>query len=60
MLLKRKLSQHFQSYLIDEYNTSKLCCKCGHELEKKDNKHRLLIVIIKKWIIKIMKKRLMY
>ena len=29
--------------MIDEYNTSKLCCKCGHELEKKDNKHRLLI-----------------
>ena len=41
--LKRKLSKHFKSYLIDEYNTSKLCCKCGKELEKYNDKHRLLI-----------------
>ena len=41
--LKRKLSKHFKSYLIDEYNTSKLCCKCGRELEKYNDKHRLLI-----------------
>jgi len=41
--LKKKLSKHFESYLIDEYNTSKLCCKCGKELEKYNDKHRLLI-----------------
>ena len=41
--LKRKLSKHFESYLIDEYNTSKLCCKCGREIEKYNDKHRLLI-----------------
>ena len=42
--LKRKLSKHFKNcYLVDEYNTSKLCCKCGRELEKYNDKHRLLI-----------------
>ncbi len=41
--LKKKLSKHFESYLIDEYNTSKLCCKCGNKLENLNNKHRLLI-----------------
>ena len=31
--IKRKLSKEFKSYKIDEFNTSKLCCKCGHELK---------------------------
>ena len=42
--LKRKLSKHFKNcYLIDEFNTSKLCCKCGNVLENYKDKHRLLI-----------------
>jgi len=39
--IKQKLSKHFESYKVDEYNTSKLCCKCGHELEHyKDKNNR--------------------
>ena len=46
--IKRKLSKEFKSYKIDEFNTSKLCCKCGNELKHykdKNNKEvfRLLI-----------------
>lgn len=46
--IKKRLSKSFKSYLIDEYNTSKLCSKCGNELRHyvdKNNKevYRLLI-----------------
>jgi len=46
--IKRKLRKEFKSYKIDEFNTSKLCCKCGHELKHykdRNNKEvfRLLI-----------------
>jgi len=46
--IKRKLSKEFKSFKIDEFNTSKLCCKCGNELKHykdKNNKEvfRLLI-----------------
>ena len=41
--IKKKLSKYYESYLVDEYNTSKLCCKCGNKLEHYKDKFRLLI-----------------
>ena len=41
--IKKRLSKIFNSYLVDEYNTSKLCCKCGNKLEHYKDKFRLLI-----------------
>ena len=41
--IKKRLSKMFNSYLVDEYNTSKLCCKCGNKLEHYKEIFRLLI-----------------
>jgi len=41
--IKKKLNKYYESYLVDEYNTSKLCCKCGNKLEHYKDKFRLLI-----------------
>ena len=32
--LKRRLSKEFTIFNVDEYNTSKKCCKCGSNTEK--------------------------
>ena len=41
--IKKRLSKIFNSFLVDEYNTSKLCCKCGNKLEHYKEKFRLLV-----------------
>lgn len=40
--IKNVLSKYFTTYKIDEFNTSKLCCRCGNKLEHfkiNDNAH---------------------
>lgn len=41
--IKRRISEEIESYKVDEYNTSKICCKCGNKLENYKGKFRLLI-----------------
>jgi hypothetical protein len=40
--LKESIQKRFETYIVDEYKTSKLCCKCHKELNKFENRYFLL------------------
>lgn len=47
--IKSKLSKYFNTYKIDEFNTSKLCCRCSNKLEhyKINDKSHYRVLICK-------------
>ena len=41
--LRRLISQRFETIMVDEYRTSKLCNQCHHKLEHYENLYRVLV-----------------
>ena len=41
--LRKIIAKKFKVVLVNEFKTSKLCSKCGSELEKYNNLHRVLV-----------------